>query len=75
MHAFAATHMLFGCAIWGHAFGAKLQLRAPAVHACRQLSTMFNGALRWAIRAPRSLRISALLLLCNTVPLHGLIVK
>ena len=49
MQSFACSHLLFACTVWGHAFGAKLQLRAPAQSSCRKLSALYTAALRWAI--------------------------
>ena len=75
MQSFACSHLLFACAVKGHAFGAKLQLRTPAQSSCRKLSALHTAALRWAIRAPGHTRLSVLYLLCNSLPLHGLIAK
>ena len=57
MQSFACSHLLFACAVWRHAFGAKLQLRAPAQSSCRKLSALHTAALRWSIRAPGHTRL------------------
>ena len=75
MQSFACSHLLFACAVWSHAFGAKLQLHAPAQSSCRKLSMLHIAALCWSIRAPGHTRLSVLYLLCNSLPLHGLITK
>ena len=75
MQSFACSHLLFACAVWGHAFGKNLQLCTPAQSSCRKLSTLHTAALRWSIRAPSYTRLSVLYLLCNSLPLHGLITK
>ena len=75
MQSFACSHLLFACAVWGHAFGTKLQLCTPAQSSCRKLSALHIAALRWSIQAPGHNRLSVLYLLCNFLPLHGLITK
>ena len=75
MHSFACSHMTFACAVWCHAFGTKLQLRATAAGRCTRLSTLFTSALCWAIRAPSLTCLSVLFVICNTLPLHGIIAK
>ena len=75
MQLFTCSHLLFACVVWGHAFGAKLQLRAPAQSSCRKLSMLHTVALRWPIRAPSHTRLSVLYLLSNSLPLHGIITK
>ena len=75
MQSFACSHLLFACAVWGHAFGAKLQLRAPAQSGCRKLSVLHTAALRWSIREPGHTRLSVIYLLSNSLPLHELIAK
>ena len=75
MHSFAFSHMTFACAVWGHAFGTKLQLHATAAGGCTRLSTLLTSALRWAIRAPSLMHPSVLFVIYNMLPLHGIIVK
>ena len=67
--------MLFGCVIWGHAFGVSYSLR-EAVHGnAGKLAVLYRSALRWAVAAPAHTRSAALYLLNHTIPLHGLITK
>ena len=75
MQSFTCSHLLFACAVLGHAFGAKLQLRTPVQSSCRKLSVLHTAALRWSIRAPSHTRLSVLYLLSNSLPLHGLVTK
>ena len=75
MHSFVCCHMTFACAVWGHAFGTKLQLRATAAGGCTRLSILFMLALHWAIRAPSFMHLNVSFLICNTLLLHGIIVK
>ena len=51
MHSFACSHMMFARMVWGHAFKAKLQLRAITAGGCARLSVLFMPAICWAIRA------------------------
>ena len=75
MHSVACSHMAFACAVWGYAFGAKLQLRATTAAGCARLSMLFMPALHWAIRAPSLTHLSVLFIIYNTLLLHGIIVK
>ena len=75
MHSFPCSHMTFACVVWGHAFGAKLQLHTTAVGGCGRLSMLFASALCWAIRAPSLMCLSVLFVICNILMLHGIIVK
>ena len=75
MHSFVCSYMTFACEVWGHAFGAKLQLHATAAGRCARLSALFMSALCWEIRVPSLTHLSVLFVICNTLPLHGIIVK
>ena len=66
--------MVFGCVVWGHVFGVQLRLRGAGGSAGK-LEVLFKHTLRWAVRAPRTMRDAALYLITGTIPLHGLILK
>ena len=67
--------MLFGCVVWGHAFGVHCSLR-EAVHGnAGKLAVLYHSALRWTVAAPAHARSAALYLLNHAIPLHGLITK
>ena len=66
--------MLYGCVVWGHAFGARLRLRG-ASGSMGKLDALYKRALRWALRAAPDMRDAALYLLSGVIPLHGLILK
>ena len=72
--AYATSHMLFGCVVWGHAFGTQLRLRGASC-SVGKLDVLYKHALRWALRAPHDMRDAALYLLAGTIPLHGLVIK
>ena len=67
--------MLFGCVVWGHAFGVRCLLR-EAVHGnAGKLMVLYSNVLHWAVAAPAHTQSAALNLLTHTIPLHGLITK
>ena len=68
-NAYASSHMLFGCVVWGHCFGAVLSLRCAGGSSVRKLDALHRSSLRWAVAAPVSIRNAALYLLTATLPL------
>ena len=68
-NAYASSHMLFGCVVWGHSFGAVLSLRCASGSSVRKLDALHRSSLRWAVAAPISICNAALYLLTATLPL------
>ena len=67
--------MLFGCMVWGHAFGMCCLVQ-EAVHGnAGKIAVLYRSALHWEVAAPAHTRSAALYLLNHTIPLHGLIAK
>ena len=75
VEAFATSRLMFGCVIWGHVFGAKLLLRRMGGTPAARIETAHHRHLRWALRVPKELRTSFLLLLANQLPFQGLVTK
>ena len=76
-NAYATSHMLFGCVVWGHCFGSQLRLRSAGGSngSAGKLEALYRALLRWALTAPRSTCGASLYLLMAMLPLHGLIIK
>ena len=76
-NAYAMSHILFGCLVWGHSFGTQLCLHGASgiSGSVGKLEALYQASFRWALAAPMSTRGTSLYLLAATLPLHGLIIK
>ena len=76
-NAYAISHMLFDCVIWGHCFGMQLHLRGTGKSSgsAGKLEALYRALLRWALAAPKSTRGTSLYLLAAMLPLHVLLIK
>ena len=76
-NAYATSHMIFGCVIWGHCFGMQLHLRGAGGNSSSvwKLEALYRASLSWAVAAPKSMHGAFIYLLAAMLPLHGLTIK
>ena len=75
--AYAISHLLFGCIIWGHCFGIQLHLHGTGgtCSSVGKLETLNRALLRWVLAIPRSTHGTSLYLFIVMLPLHGFNIK
>ena len=63
-NAYVMSHMLFGCAIWGHCFGMQLHLHGTGgtSSSLGKLEALYRALLHCTLAAPRSTRGTSLYL-------------